>query len=128
MDLTERLDRLPRHISMHPCGVILGDATLLDRTPVQPSGLGLPMSQFDKHDMDPMGMLKLDVLGVRMQSAMAYARRARSSGIHPSKAEVVAAGQPPGGRRTGNGPGLHRRERHNRPERRPAGRRTDLSS
>jgi error-prone DNA polymerase len=91
VDLTERLDRLPRHISMHPCGVILGDATLLDRTPVQPSGLGLPMSQFDKHDMDPMGMLKLDVLGVRMQSAMAFAVR-EIIRIHPSKKEVVAAG------------------------------------
>ncbi|HKU12508.1 MAG TPA: DNA polymerase III subunit alpha [Sinomonas sp.] len=75
VDLTERLDRLPRHISMHPCGVILGDARLLDRTPVQPSGMGLPMSQFDKHDMDAMGMLKLDVLGVRMQSSMAFAVR-----------------------------------------------------
>lgn len=72
VDLTERLDRLPRHIAMHPCGVILGDAALLDRTPVQPSGIGLPMSQFDKHDMDPMGLLKLDVLGVRMQSTIAY--------------------------------------------------------
>ena len=73
VDITERLDRLPRHISMHPCGVILGDSSLLNLTPVEPSGLGLPMSQFDKDDMDPMGMLKLDVLGVRMQSAMAYA-------------------------------------------------------
>ena len=73
VDLTERLDRLPRHISMHPCGVILGDRTLLDRTPVEASGMGLAMSQFDKHDMDPMGMLKLDVLGVRMQSTIAYA-------------------------------------------------------
>lgn len=73
VDITERLDRLPRHISMHPCGVILGDASLLNLTPVEPSGAGLPMSQFDKDDMDPMGMLKLDVLGVRMQSAMAYA-------------------------------------------------------
>lgn len=91
VDLTERLDRLPRHISMHPCGVILGDATLLDRTPVQPSGLGLPMSQFDKHDMDPMGMLKLDVLGVRMQSAMAFAVR-EVIRIHTSKEEVVSAG------------------------------------
>src|SRR5699024_5920835 len=72
VDLTERLDRLPRHISMHPCGVILGDQTLLDRTPVEASGMGLAMSQFDKHDMDPMGMLKLDVLGVRMQSTIAY--------------------------------------------------------
>ncbi len=73
VDLTERLDRLPRHISMHPCGVILGDQTLLDRSPVEASGMGLAMSQFDKHDMDPMGMLKLDVLGVRMQSTIAYA-------------------------------------------------------
>lgn len=73
VDITERLDRLPRHISMHPCGVILGDSSLLSLTPVEPSGLGLPMSQFDKDDMDPMGLLKLDVLGVRMQSTMAYA-------------------------------------------------------
>jgi error-prone DNA polymerase len=75
VDITERLDRLPRHISMHPCGVILGDSTLLDLTPVEPSGIELPMSQFDKDDMDPMGLLKLDVLGVRMQSSMAYAVR-----------------------------------------------------
>lgn len=94
VDVTERLDRLPRHISMHPCGVILGDETLLDRTPVQPSGLGLPMSQFDKHDMDPMGMLKLDVLGVRMQSSMAYALE-EIARIHPDKAAVAAAGQHP---------------------------------
>lgn len=73
VDLTERLDRLPRHISVHPCGVILSDTSLLDRTPVQASGMGLPMSQFDKHDMDPMGLIKLDILGVRMQSAMAHA-------------------------------------------------------
>ncbi|WP_206451642.1 PHP domain-containing protein [Micrococcus sp. KRD096] len=84
VDLTERLDRLPRHISMHPCGVILGDAALLHRTPVQPSGMGLPMSQFDKHDMDPMGFLKLDILGVRMQSAIAYtiAEVERTTGEH----------------------------------------------
>ncbi|MFC8302503.1 DNA polymerase III subunit alpha [Specibacter sp. NPDC057265] len=94
VDLTERLDRLPRHISMHPCGVILGDSTLLARTPVQPSGLGLPMSQFDKHDMDAMGMLKLDVLGVRMQSAMAHAVR-EVIRLSPTKAEVAARGGHP---------------------------------
>ncbi|HSP53274.1 MAG TPA: PHP domain-containing protein, partial [Cryobacterium sp.] len=73
VDLTAKLDRLPRHYSVHPCGVILSDTSLLDRTPVQASGMGLPMSQFDKHDMDPMGLIKLDILGVRMQSAMAHA-------------------------------------------------------
>ena len=58
---------------MHPCGVILSDASLLDRAPVQASGMGLPMSQFDMHDMDPMALIKLDILGVRMRSAMAHA-------------------------------------------------------
>ncbi|MEV8180785.1 DNA polymerase III subunit alpha [Specibacter sp. NPDC078692] len=91
VDITQRLDSLPRHISMHPCGVILGDSTLLNRTPVQPSGMGLPMSQFDKHDMDAMGMLKLDVLGVRMQSAMAHAVREIIK-LHPSRESVAADG------------------------------------
>ncbi|MCW2666603.1 MAG: polymerase alpha subunit, partial [Frankiales bacterium] len=71
--LVERLDGLPRHIALHPCGVLLSDATLLDRTPVESSWLGFPMSQFDKDDVEELGLLKLDVLGIRMQSAMAYA-------------------------------------------------------
>ncbi|MFG2829432.1 DNA polymerase III subunit alpha [Streptomyces sp. NPDC048434] len=72
--LVEALDALPRGIAMHPCGVLLSDATLLDRTPVVPtSGEGFAMSQFDKEDVEDLGLLKLDVLGVRMQSAMAHA-------------------------------------------------------
>ncbi|MDX6318935.1 MAG: error-prone polymerase [Nocardioidaceae bacterium] len=71
--LVERLDGLPRHIAVHPCGVLLSDATLLDRTPVEASYLGFPMSQFDKDDVEDLGLLKLDVLGIRMQSAMAHA-------------------------------------------------------
>ncbi|WP_371679243.1 DNA polymerase III subunit alpha [Streptomyces sp. NBC_01276] len=73
-DLVEALDALPRGTAMHPCGVLLSDATLLARTPVVPtSGEGFPMSQFDKEDVEDLGLLKLDVLGVRMQSAMAHA-------------------------------------------------------
>ncbi|MGH8867357.1 MAG: DNA polymerase III subunit alpha [Actinomycetes bacterium] len=72
-DLVERLDGLPRHIALHPCGVLLSDLTLLDRTPVEASWLGFPMSQFDKDDVEHLGLLKLDVLGIRMQSAMAHA-------------------------------------------------------
>ncbi|GHB64061.1 DNA-directed DNA polymerase [Streptomyces cirratus] len=73
-ELVEALDGLPRGIAMHPCGVLLSDASLLARTPVVPSsGEGFPMSQFDKDDVEELGLLKLDVLGVRMQSAMAHA-------------------------------------------------------
>ncbi|MEU9591952.1 DNA polymerase III subunit alpha [Streptomyces sp. NPDC048193] len=73
-ELVEGLDALPRGIAMHPCGVLLSDASLLSRTPVMPtSGEGFPMAQFDKDDVEDLGLLKLDVLGVRMQSAMAHA-------------------------------------------------------
>ena len=79
-DLVERLDGLPRHIALHPCGVILSDGGLLDRTPVEASWLGFPMSQFDKDDVETLGLLKLDVLGIRMQSAMAHARAGGRAG------------------------------------------------
>ncbi len=72
-DLVEALDGLPRHIALHPCGVVLSNAGLLDRTPVEASWLGFPMTQFDKDDVETLGFLKLDVLGIRMQSAMAHA-------------------------------------------------------
>ncbi|GLY18589.1 DNA-directed DNA polymerase [Kineosporia sp. NBRC 101677] len=72
-DLVEQLDGLPRHIALHPCGVLVSDRGLLDRTPVEASWMGFPMSQFDKDDVEFLGLLKLDILGIRMQSAMSYA-------------------------------------------------------
>lgn len=73
LDLVESLDGLPRHIAVHPCGVLLSDATMLDRTPVEASWQGFPMSQFDKDEVEALGFLKLDVLGIRMQSALQHA-------------------------------------------------------
>ena len=73
LDLVTSLDGLPRHVAMHPCGVVLSDAGLRDRVPVEPSAAGYPMCQFDKEDVEEVGLLKLDVLGIRMQSAIAHA-------------------------------------------------------
>ncbi|MFF7953955.1 DNA polymerase III subunit alpha [Streptomyces griseorubiginosus] len=72
-ELAEALDALPRGYAMHPCGVILSNASLLDRLPVQPTPAGYPMVQAAKEEVEDLGLLKLDVLGVRMLSSMAYA-------------------------------------------------------
>nr|WP_255622308.1 DNA polymerase III subunit alpha [Tessaracoccus sp. OS52] len=72
-ELVESLDGLPRHIALHPCGVLLSDSSLGQRTPMEASYGGFPMSQFDKDDVEDLGLLKLDVLGIRMQSSMAHA-------------------------------------------------------
>ncbi|WP_432491444.1 PHP domain-containing protein [Kineococcus gypseus] len=93
VDASAFLDRLPRHTSLHPCGIILSDASLAARTPVQPCGIeGLAMSQFDKDDMDPMGWLKLDVLGVRMQSAIAHTLREIERTTPPPSEPTTEAG------------------------------------
>ena len=71
--LAASLDGLPRHLSMHPCAMVLSDATFLDRAPVQFNAGGFPMVEFDKDDVEDIGLLKLDILGVRMQSTIAHA-------------------------------------------------------
>ncbi|CAB4539205.1 unannotated protein [freshwater metagenome] len=73
ISLAQRLDGLPRHLAMHPCAVVLSDGGLLDRAPVQFNASGYPMVEFDKDGVEEIGLLKLDILGVRMQSTIAHA-------------------------------------------------------
>ncbi len=72
-DLAERLDGIPRHIALHPSGVLLDGVGLRDFVPVERSADGFAMAQFDKDDVAALGLCKLDILGVRMLSAMAHA-------------------------------------------------------
>ncbi|MFJ1750556.1 DNA polymerase III subunit alpha [Streptomyces sp. NPDC088116] len=73
-ELAEGLDSLVYGMAMHPCGVVISDATLLDRLPVQPTPQGdYPMAMAAKEEIEALGNIKLDVLGVRMLSSMAHA-------------------------------------------------------
>jgi len=71
-NLASRLDGFPRHLALHPSGVILSDERLRDLMPMQRSFEGFLVSQFDKDDVEALGLAKLDVLGIRMLSAMAH--------------------------------------------------------
>ncbi|WP_370328166.1 DNA polymerase III subunit alpha [Euzebya sp.] len=72
LDVVERLDGFPRHIALHPCGILLADRTLRDIAPMERSAAGFAMAQYDKDDVEALGLCKLDVLGVRMLSSMAH--------------------------------------------------------
>ncbi len=73
-ELCLAIDGFPRHLALHPSGVILSSADLADRVPMQESFQGFVMLQADKHDVEDLGLVKLDVLGVRMLSSIAHAR------------------------------------------------------
>ncbi|MDP9226245.1 MAG: DNA polymerase III subunit alpha, partial [Actinomycetota bacterium] len=72
-ELCLAIDGFPRHLALHPSGVILSSPDLADRVPMQESFQGFTMLQADKHDVEDLGLTKLDVLGVRMFSAIAHA-------------------------------------------------------
>jgi len=71
--VAERLDGFPRHLALHPSGIVLSKDDLVTRVPLERSFQGYRMIQADKDDALLLGYLKLDVLGVRMLSAMRHA-------------------------------------------------------
>ena len=89
--VAERLDGFPRHIALHPCGIVLASHDLVERVPLERSANGHRMIQADKDDVELLGYLKLDILGVRMLSSMRHAldEIARTTG------EKVDLGQVP---------------------------------
>ncbi|MBI4261865.1 MAG: DNA polymerase III subunit alpha [Actinobacteria bacterium] len=71
--VAERLNGFPRHLALHPSGIVLSSHDLVRRVPLERSYQGYRMIQADKDDVELLGYLKLDVLGVRMLSAMRHA-------------------------------------------------------
>jgi error-prone DNA polymerase len=84
-ELCLAIDGFPRHLALHPSGVILSSPDLADRVPMQESFEGFTMLQADKDDVEDLGLVKLDVLGVRMLSAITHAsvEIARTTGEAP---------------------------------------------
>jgi error-prone DNA polymerase len=62
---------LPRHQSQHPGGMVISTQPLVDLCPVQPASMeGRQMVQWDKDSCGDAGLLKIDLLGLGMLSAV----------------------------------------------------------
>ncbi len=55
-----------RHISPHSGGVVLSKNPLSHYSPLERSSGGIRLLQFDKDDAETLGLIKLDLLGLRM--------------------------------------------------------------
>jgi error-prone DNA polymerase len=73
MTAVDSLDGCPRHLGLHNGGMILSRRPLYTITPVQISANGVTMVQFAKDDVEALGLVKLDVLGLRMLAAVSEA-------------------------------------------------------
>jgi len=59
------LHGLPRHLSIHVGGIVIGDGPLADALPLERSAKGLVVTQYDMHGVEDVGLVKIDLLGNR---------------------------------------------------------------
>ncbi len=75
VDVAERLSGFPAHLGTHLGGFILSRDPLTDRVPLQWAAKGVVVAQFDKDDVETLGLVKMDILALKMHSAIAEAVR-----------------------------------------------------
>ncbi len=65
-DEAEALLKLPRHLSVHPGGLVVAPGRLTDLVPLMRSGgKGVTITQFDLGAVEAFGLVKIDLLGIR---------------------------------------------------------------
>lgn len=75
----------PRHLGQHSGGMVLSSKPLEMLTPVQRSANGVAVVQFDKDDVEALGLVKFDVLGLRMLACISECTElvSRHTGMMP---------------------------------------------
>ena len=61
----EAVDQYPRHISLHPCGLVIAPEPLTRFVPLQRAAKGFVVAQYDMHSIEDLGLVKMDLLGHR---------------------------------------------------------------
>ncbi len=70
LDICEAIDGFPRHLSVHLGGVVISRDPITNFTPLEVSAKGVIVCQFDKDDIEALGLVKMDMLGLRNLAAI----------------------------------------------------------
>ncbi|GAI98059.1 unnamed protein product, partial [marine sediment metagenome] len=63
-ELCASIDGFPKHLSVHLGGLLIGDGRLADLVPLEWSSGGDIISQYDKDDIEQLGIVKMDLLSL----------------------------------------------------------------
>ena len=73
--LANRLDGMPRHPKMHPCGMVLSREPIAHLTPLFAAAKGYPTTHFDMDGVEAIGLVKMDILAQGGLSVMRDTKR-----------------------------------------------------
>ena len=65
IDMSRRLEGLPRHTSMHAAGVVISQKSVDEYVPLARASDGSIVTQFTMTTLEELGLLKMDFLGLR---------------------------------------------------------------
>lgn len=65
VDLARSIEGLPRHTSIHAAGVVISKEPLIEHVPIQRGAEGTVVTQYAMEDIEAVGLLKMDFLGLR---------------------------------------------------------------
>ena len=69
--LVQQVLGFPRHLSQHPGGFVISDGPLAELVPIENAAMeDRTVIQWDKYDLEALGLLKVDVLGLGMLTAI----------------------------------------------------------
>ncbi|MEJ2720323.1 MAG: DNA polymerase III subunit alpha, partial [bacterium] len=90
MELSLTLEGLTRHASIHAAGMIITPTPLMNHLPLYRTNKGEITSQFDMKSAEAVGLLKIDVLGLRTLTVIEKAIRMieRNHGVAIDPAEI----------------------------------------
>ena len=85
IDMSRRLEGLPRHTSMHAAGVVISQKPMDEYVPLSRASDGTITTQFTMTTIEELGLLKMDFLGLRtltvIQNAVRLAEKSSSKKI-----------------------------------------------
>ena len=64
-DIALKIENLPKNTSVHAAGIIMADKDLVNYTPLEEGMNGLYQTQFEAEDLEKLGLVKIDFLGLR---------------------------------------------------------------
>ena len=89
IDMSRRLEGLPRHTSMHAAGVVISQKSVDEYVPLSRARDGSITTQFTMTTLEELGLLKMDFLGLRtltvIQNAVRLAEKSTGKTIDIDK-------------------------------------------
>ncbi len=94
MPLAVRIGGFPRHMTTHPCGLVIAPEPITHFMPLQRGEKGYAITQWSMYEVEEAGLVKIDIIGQKglavIEEAAAMAGENEGRPLHPERIDYLA--------------------------------------